>query len=156
MCSWHDIPQTIRFVRIPRHMPSIKCWAWFNNDIRFFTLITRRQSEIHKIGMYSSIGRMKQEFLISFRAWESRELGTCKNAFELCDTMRKKLVAIWTGNMRFEAGFLRLLQAAGDFMASELVLSQPYSLSPSLPLSFFLSLLSLACVKIIGDLLNAK
>lgn len=39
--------------------------------------------------------------------------------------------------MRFEAGFLRLLQAAGDFMASELVLSQPHSFSFTVSLSSF-------------------
>lgn len=75
MCSWHDIPQDIRFVRIPRHMPSIKFGLGSTSTFDFSLLSRYPQSEIHKIGMYSSIGRMKQEFLISFRAWESRELG---------------------------------------------------------------------------------
>lgn len=68
-------------------MPSIKFGLGSTSTFDFSLLSRDPQSEIHKIGMYSSIGRMKQEFLISEsrESWES-----CKNAFELCDTMRKK------------------------------------------------------------------
>lgn len=66
-----------------------KIWAWLCQPkivVDFFVYLLSQdlKREIHKIGMwYSSIGRMKQEFLISFRAVESAsrelaELGAVK------------------------------------------------------------------------------